>query len=55
MIFQEVCTLYLAAKVNGDRMDLVNVVGLVVALSGIALHVILKAIHSKYTLSRKES
>lgn len=46
-IFKEVCTLYLAAKVNGDRMNLVNGVGLVVALSGIALHVILKAIHSR--------
>lgn len=46
-IFKEVCTLYLAAKVNGDRMNLVNGVGLVVALSGIALHVVLKAVHSR--------
>ena len=46
--FQEICTLYLAAKVNGDQMNLVNGLGLVVALAGIALHVILKAVHSKY-------
>ena len=46
-IFQEICTLYLAAKVNGDRMNLVNGFGLVVALAGIGLHVILKAVHSK--------
>lgn len=46
-IFKEICTLYLAAKVNGDKMNLVNGLGLVVALSGITLHVILKAVHSR--------
>lgn len=46
-IFKEVCTLYLAAKVNGDKMNMVNGVGLVITLSGIALHVILKAVHSR--------
>ena len=49
LFLQEICTLYLAAKVNGDKMNLVNGLGLVVALSGITLHVILKAVHSKYS------
>lgn len=42
-IFKEVCTLYLAASVNGDRMNFVNGIGLIVCLSGISIHVIVKA------------
>lgn len=42
-IFKEVCTLYLAASVNGDRMNFVNGIGLIVCLLGISIHVIVKA------------
>lgn len=44
-IFKELCTLYLANKINGDEMNTVNGIGLVVCLAGITLHIILKAIH----------
>nr|XP_022345028.1 solute carrier family 35 member C2-like [Crassostrea virginica] len=43
-IFKEVCTLYLAASVNGDRMNYINGVGLVVCLLGISIHVVVKAV-----------
>ncbi|KAJ8302490.1 hypothetical protein KUTeg_018886 [Tegillarca granosa] len=46
-IFKEVCTLYLAAKVNGDTMNFINGIGLVMCLCGISLHVILKAVYSR--------
>ena len=48
--FQEVCTLYLAATVNGDQMNLVNGIGLIVCLLGITLHVVLKAVYRKFVV-----
>ncbi|CAC5396332.1 SLC35C2 [Mytilus coruscus] len=44
-IFKEICTLYLAATVNGDKMTFLNGLGLVACLAGITLHVILKAVY----------
>ncbi|XP_063961452.1 solute carrier family 35 member C2-like isoform X1 [Lytechinus pictus] len=45
-IFKEICTLYIASK-KGDEMSLVNFLGMIVCLSGISLHVGLKAIETK--------
>ncbi|OWF37965.1 solute carrier family 35 member C2-like [Mizuhopecten yessoensis] len=57
-IFKELCTLYLATKINGDEMNPINVIGLLVCLSGITLHVLLKALHKddakKASLNREE-
>lgn len=38
----------LAAVVNGDEISAINAAGLVLCLAGIALHVVLKALDSKY-------
>ncbi|KAM9342887.1 solute carrier family 35 member C2-like isoform 2-T3 [Pholidichthys leucotaenia] len=46
-IFKEVCTLLLAASVMGDKMNPLNWLGFIVCLSGISLHVGLKAYYSK--------
>ncbi|XP_018593153.2 solute carrier family 35 member C2 [Scleropages formosus] len=46
-IFKEVCTLLLAASLMGDKMSLLNWLGFVICLSGISLHVALKAYYSK--------
>ncbi|XP_062606768.1 solute carrier family 35 member C2-like, partial [Saccostrea cucullata] len=46
-IFKEVCTLYLAASVNGDKMNFINGIGLIVCLSGISIHVIVKAVSAR--------
>ncbi|XP_034028031.1 solute carrier family 35 member C2 isoform X2 [Thalassophryne amazonica] len=46
-IFKEVCTLLLAARVMGDKMSALNWLGFAVCLSGISLHVALKAYYSK--------
>jgi hypothetical protein len=51
VVFQEICTLALAAEINGDRMNPLNFLGLVVCLSGIGLHVVLKAMSGKYNLN----
>ncbi|XP_060079483.1 solute carrier family 35 member C2-like [Ylistrum balloti] len=57
-IFKELCTLYLANKFNGDQMNTINMIGLLVCLSGITLHVILKALHredaKKNLMNREE-
>ncbi|XP_064640979.1 solute carrier family 35 member C2-like isoform X2 [Lineus longissimus] len=53
-IFKEICTLALAAEINGDRMTLLNFLGLVVCLAGIALHVVLKAHSTKAAEKKKE-
>ncbi|XP_061180279.1 solute carrier family 35 member C2-like [Saccostrea echinata] len=53
-IFKEVCTLYLAASVNGDRMNFINGIGLIVCLSGISIHVIVKAVNARGS-SKNES
>ncbi|XP_069907869.1 solute carrier family 35 member C2 isoform X5 [Oryctolagus cuniculus] len=45
-IFKEVCTLLLAAHLLGDQISLVNWLGFALCLSGICLHVALKALHS---------
>ncbi|KAF5397512.1 Solute carrier family 35 (GDP-fucose transporter) member C2 [Paragonimus heterotremus] len=46
-IFKEVCTLYLAAKFNGDQISFVNMLGFLLCILGILLHVFLKtSIHS---------
>uniref|UniRef100_A0A672J3F2 Solute carrier family 35 member C2 n=1 Tax=Salarias fasciatus TaxID=181472 RepID=A0A672J3F2_SALFA len=42
-IFKEICTLLLAAWLMGDKMSALNWLGFVVCLSGISLHVGLKA------------
>nr|XP_045012761.1 solute carrier family 35 member C2 isoform X3 [Jaculus jaculus] len=44
---QEVCTLLLAAHLLGDQISLVNWLGFALCLSGISLHVALKALHSR--------
>ncbi|XP_004687497.1 PREDICTED: solute carrier family 35 member C2 [Condylura cristata] len=46
-IFKEVCTLLLAAHLLGDQISLVNWLGFALCLSGISLHVALKALHSR--------
>ncbi|XP_050775013.1 solute carrier family 35 member C2 isoform X1 [Gopherus flavomarginatus] len=46
-IFKEVCTLMLATHLLGDHLNLLNWVGFAVCLSGISLHVTLKAFSSK--------
>ncbi|KAI5612327.1 collagen alpha-1(XX) chain-like isoform X2, partial [Silurus asotus] len=46
-IFKEVCTLVLAVEFMDDKMSIVNWLGFVVCLSGISLHVGLKAYYSK--------
>ncbi|KAH3775936.1 hypothetical protein DPMN_177346 [Dreissena polymorpha] len=46
-IFKEVCTLYIAHKVNGDTMNMVNGIGLIVCLVGITLHVVIKAVNNR--------
>ena len=43
-IFKEVFTLYLAVNYNGDQMSLLNFFGLIVCLTGIGLHVTIKAL-----------
>ncbi|ESO86518.1 hypothetical protein LOTGIDRAFT_220559 [Lottia gigantea] len=52
-IFKEICTLYLATQINGDKMNTVNVLGLLMCLCGITLHVILRAVSSKSTILAK--
>lgn len=50
-IFKEVFTLYLAIEYYGDEMSAINFFGLAVCLSGISLHVYLRAkdiANSKY-------
>ncbi|CAH8463120.1 unnamed protein product [Dicrocoelium dendriticum] len=44
-IFKEICTLFLAAKFNGDQISTVNIIGFLICLLGITLHVFLKMIH----------
>ncbi|NXD84416.1 S35C2 protein, partial [Halcyon senegalensis] len=46
-IFKEICILFLATCLLGDRLSLLNWLGFAVCLSGISLHVILKAVNSK--------
>ncbi|ELW48246.1 Solute carrier family 35 member C2 [Tupaia chinensis] len=46
-IFKEVCTLLLAAHLLGDQISLLNWLGFALCLSGISLHIALKALHSK--------
>ncbi|XP_013406174.1 solute carrier family 35 member C2-like [Lingula anatina] len=46
-IFKEICTIVLAHITFGDKMNPINFLGLVICLFGIALHVILKAVHRK--------
>ncbi|XP_074149695.1 solute carrier family 35 member C2 isoform X1 [Sminthopsis crassicaudata] len=46
-IFKEVCTLLLAAHLLGDQISLLNWLGFALCLSGISLHITLKALNSK--------
>lgn len=46
-------TLTIATEVSGDRMNAVNVVGLIICMSGISVHVISKALDGKYCLKLK--
>nr|KAG5704526.1 hypothetical protein BaRGS_003837 [Batillaria attramentaria] len=50
-IFKELCVLYLAVYVNGDKISAVNGIGLIVCLAGISLHVILKAVYGHQTIT----
>ncbi|XP_035200166.1 solute carrier family 35 member C2 isoform X3 [Oxyura jamaicensis] len=43
----EICILFLATRLLGDQLSLLNWLGFAVCLSGISLHVILKAINTK--------
>nr|CAH8868924.1 unnamed protein product [Trichobilharzia regenti] len=52
-IFKEVCTLYLAAKFNGDVISTVNLVGFFVCLCGITLHVVMKAVSETRHIGEK--
>ncbi|XP_062963361.1 solute carrier family 35 member C2 isoform X2 [Cynocephalus volans] len=52
-IFKEVCTLLLAAHLLGDQISLLNWLGFALCLSGISLHVALKALHSRGDSSPK--
>ncbi|KAM4762512.1 solute carrier family 35 member C2 isoform 4-T4 [Cyanocitta cristata] len=48
MLFSlEICILFLATHLLGDRLSLLNWLGFAVCLSGISLHVVLKAMNSK--------
>ncbi|XP_068272391.1 solute carrier family 35 member C2 isoform X4 [Nyctibius grandis] len=48
MLFSlEICILFLATHLLGDRLSLLNWLGFAVCLSGISLHIVLKAINSK--------
>ncbi|XP_023795579.1 solute carrier family 35 member C2 isoform X2 [Cyanistes caeruleus] len=48
MLFSlEICILFLATHLLGDRLSLLNWLGFAVCLSGISLHVVLKARNSK--------
>ena len=40
-------TLTIAAEVSGDHMNAVNVVGLIICMTGISVHVISKALDGK--------
>ncbi|XP_074644986.1 solute carrier family 35 member C2-like isoform X2 [Tubulanus polymorphus] len=51
-IFKEICTLFLAATVNGDKMNPVNFIGLFVCLFGISLHVLFKLLHGPKSMHR---
>nr|XP_019828069.1 PREDICTED: solute carrier family 35 member C2 isoform X2 [Bos indicus] len=46
-IFKEVCTLLLAAHLLGDQISLLNWLGFALCLSGISLHIALKALHAR--------
>ncbi|XP_068918824.1 solute carrier family 35 member C2 isoform X2 [Petaurus breviceps papuanus] len=46
-IFKEVCTLLLAAHLLGDQISLLNWLGFALCLSGISLHITLKALNSR--------
>lgn len=41
-IFKEICLLILAVELNGDEMSLINMLGLVMCLTGIAFHIVHK-------------
>lgn len=44
---KELVTLTIAAEVSGDHMNAVNVVGLIICMTGISVHVISKALNGK--------
>lgn len=48
-ILKEICALVLAVELNGDRLSVTNVVGLVICLGGICSHVL----HKYQTMKRK--
>lgn len=41
-IFKEVFTLFLAYEYNGDKMSFLNFIGLLICMTGIILHVVIK-------------
>ncbi|XP_059836329.1 solute carrier family 35 member C2 isoform X2 [Hypanus sabinus] len=53
-IFKEVCILVLASHLMGDQLTVLNWLGFVMCLSGISLHVALKAIYSEDSSNDKK-
>ena len=51
LFLQEVCTLLLVAHLLGDQISLLNWLGFALCLSGISLHIALKALHARGTRS----
>ena len=45
--FQEICTLTIATEFGGDKLNTLNFIGLVICMSGIGLHVYIKALKGK--------
>lgn len=43
-IFKEICTLTIATEFGGDKLNVMNFIGLLICMSGIALHVYVKAL-----------
>eukprot|EP00112_Aurelia_sp_Birch-Aquarium-sp1_P002317 Seg1254.2 transcript_id=Seg1254.2/GoldUCD/mRNA.D3Y31 product="Solute carrier family 35 member C2" protein_id=Seg1254.2/GoldUCD/D3Y31 len=48
-IFKEICTLTIATEFGGDKLNFLNFIGLSICMSGIALHVYLKAMKDPET------
>ena len=48
IMLQELVTLTIAAEVSGDHMNAVNVVGLIICMTGISVHVISKSLNGNF-------
>lgn len=54
-ILKELVTLTIAAEVTGDRMNAINIVGLIICMCGISVHVVSKALHENDGTSSSRS